>query len=119
VFVEVVEAAGRDGDESGVAHLGVAGDELLLAVEQRLGGAAVTGVDAPSLLLLRDGIGFELHEVTFDASPGLVGGDGLEVDGHRSGDAAAGEERFQPCRWHGEAGPGADPPGAVERSVDA
>jgi hypothetical protein len=119
VLVEVVEAAGRDGDEPGVAHLGVAGDELLLPVEQRLGGTPVAGVDAPTLLLLGDGVGLELHEVSFDASPALVGGDRLEVDGHRPGDAAAGQERFQPCRWHREAGPGADPPGAVERSVDA
>ena len=115
----VVEVAGGDGDEPGVGHLGVAGDELLLAVEQRLGGAAVAGVDAAALLLLGGGVGLELDEVAFDAASALVGRDRDEDDGHRAGDAAAGQERLEPGRRDGEAGPGADPPGAVERAVDA
>ena len=75
VLLELVEVGGADGDEAGVAHLGVAGDELLLAVEERLGGSAVAGVDAAALLLLGVGVGLELDEVAFDPAAGLVGRD--------------------------------------------
>ena len=98
VFLEVLERARRHGDQPGVAHFGVPGDELLLAVQQRLGGAAVPCVDATSLLLLGDRVGVELHQVAFDPSSRLMCGHRTEVHGHRPGDPAAGQERFQP-RW--------------------
>ena len=52
-----------------VGHLGVAGDELVLPVEQRLGGPAVAGVDPAALLLLGGGVGLELDQVALDAPP--------------------------------------------------
>ena len=70
-----VSRSGGDGDEPGVGHLGVAGDQFLLTVEQRLGGSAVAGVDAAALLLFRGGVGLELHEVAFDP-PSASGGSG-------------------------------------------
>src|SRR3546814_12046747 len=81
VLVELVEGSGRDGDEPGVAHLGIAGDELFLPVAQRLGGAPVTGVDATPLLLLGDRVGVALHQVPLDPTAALIGGNRLEVNG--------------------------------------
>src|SRR5438552_2799147 len=69
VLVELLLARGTDTDERDVAHLGEAGHELLLAIEQGLRGPAVAGVDAPSLVLLGGRVGFELHQVALDRAP--------------------------------------------------
>ena len=60
------------------------------------------GVDSSALVFLGDGVGLELDQVAFDAASALVGGDRLEVDGHRPGDTTAGQERFEPRGRDGE-----------------
>src|SRR3546814_6838778 len=46
VVVECLEVWGADADEGEVAHLGVAGDQFVLTIEQGLGGTQVTGGDS-------------------------------------------------------------------------
>jgi hypothetical protein len=117
VLIEFLEASGRDCDEPGVRDLGKAGNELLLPVEQRLGGSTVSGIDAPALVLLGCSVRLQFHEVTLDAAATLMGRYGDQHDSHGPSDSTSGEKRLHPRWWLREPRPGADPPGAMERSV--
>ena len=54
--LELVLGRPGDSDQADVSHLGIAGHQLVLAVEQRLGAPPVAGVAAPALVLLGLGV---------------------------------------------------------------